>query len=336
LVVLFNKEGIMARIRVNTEDLQNKAKDFDSASEAFKRAGDDILAAAMAMPSYDGQLSGPARKMGYEFQKQARELSTALAGDADSLRKTAKAFEDVDNQAVNILNENLSILSQTPIYDCPGGENDAPVLNTNLDKLNYMISLSKPGDVIQVRMPDGTQITFIVTHDAEGKLILWNMNEGRAWDGADTIIFLAYSSTDIALYHMDTDGELNIDQTPGARIGDDINVPIPYQPVYWSEVGIQNGMDDPSTAYPPSTDNGCLQYDRQYDSYDGSKIIAGIALTLSAPWTGPIGVIGGVLQTVSGIEDFCKWLQGDYSITDVTYHEGINPPYSPLNQPYPS
>jgi type VII secretion effector (TIGR04197 family) len=91
----------MARIRVNTEDLKNKAKDFDTAAEAFKRAGDDILAAAMTMPSYDGQLSGPARKAGYEIQKQARELSTALAGDAESLRKTAQAFEEVDNQAVD-------------------------------------------------------------------------------------------------------------------------------------------------------------------------------------------------------------------------------------------
>jgi uncharacterized protein YukE len=101
----------MTRIRVNTEDLLNKAKDFDSAAEAFKRAGDDILAAAMAMPSYDGQLSGPARKMGYEYQKQARELSTALAGDAESLRKSAQAFEEVDNQTVNTFSINQAVLS---------------------------------------------------------------------------------------------------------------------------------------------------------------------------------------------------------------------------------
>jgi type VII secretion effector (TIGR04197 family) len=100
----------MARIRVNTEDLQNKAKDFDSAAEAFKRAGDDILAAAMSMPSYDGQLSGPARKMGYEFQKQARELSAALTSDAESLRKTAQAFEEVDNQAINAFEKNQEML----------------------------------------------------------------------------------------------------------------------------------------------------------------------------------------------------------------------------------
>lgn len=117
----------MSRIRVNTEDLKNKAKDFDSASEAIKRAGDDILAAAMAMPSYDGQLSGPARKMGYEFQKKARELSTALAGDADSLRKSAKAFEDVDNQTIHIFEENTILLSAAFIPGGPRGEDDGPI-----------------------------------------------------------------------------------------------------------------------------------------------------------------------------------------------------------------
>jgi uncharacterized protein YukE len=136
--VLYNKEGIMARIRVNTEDLKNKAKDFDSAAEAFKRAGDDILAAAMAMPSYDGQLSGPARKMGYEFQKQARELSAALAGDAESLRKTAQAFEEVDNQTVNILEENTAMISEALLYPGPEGGDDGPIKQGgNLNYLGY-------------------------------------------------------------------------------------------------------------------------------------------------------------------------------------------------------
>jgi uncharacterized protein YukE len=106
----FYEEGIMARIRVNTEDLKNKAKDFDSAAEAFNRAGDDILAAAMAMPSYDGQLSGPARKAGYEIQSQARELKAALSNNADSLRKAAQAFEEVDNRTVESLSQNQEML----------------------------------------------------------------------------------------------------------------------------------------------------------------------------------------------------------------------------------
>jgi len=114
----------MARIRVNTDDLRNKAKDFDSAAEAFTRAGDDILAAAMAMPSYDGQLSGPARKAGYEIQSQARALGTALAGNAKFLRTAAQDFDDVNNQAVNtfvLQQEALSTLmsSITAQYSMP-------------------------------------------------------------------------------------------------------------------------------------------------------------------------------------------------------------------------
>jgi type VII secretion effector (TIGR04197 family) len=100
----------MARIRVNTEDLKTKAKDFESAADAFNRAGDDIAAAAAAMPSYDGQLSGPARKAGYEIQSQARDMKTALTNDAQSLQKTAQAFEEVDNQAIDAFGQNQEIL----------------------------------------------------------------------------------------------------------------------------------------------------------------------------------------------------------------------------------
>ncbi len=104
----------MTRIRVNTEDLKAKAKDFESAAYAFNKAGDDILAAAMAMPSYDGQLSGPARKAGYEIQAGCREIKSGLSSDAESLRKTAQAFEEVDNQTEAVL-----LSAQSEISDAP-------------------------------------------------------------------------------------------------------------------------------------------------------------------------------------------------------------------------
>jgi uncharacterized protein YukE len=130
--MLFVKEGIMTRIRVNTEELKNKAKDFDSASEALAKAGDEIAALAMAMPSYEGQLSNPARKIGYEIQKQTRELSANFAGDAESLRKTAKAFEDVDNKTQEILNENVAIMLNSPLI-----ENDVVINPVGNDNLGY-------------------------------------------------------------------------------------------------------------------------------------------------------------------------------------------------------
>jgi type VII secretion effector (TIGR04197 family) len=101
----------MARIRVNTEDLQAKAKDFETAADAFARAGDDIAAAAMSMPSYDGQLSGPARKAGYEIQSQAREMKTALTNDALYLQKAAQDFEAMDNQTVEAIGASQASLT---------------------------------------------------------------------------------------------------------------------------------------------------------------------------------------------------------------------------------
>jgi len=92
----------MTRIRVNTEDLKATAKDFESAADVFNKAGDDILAIAMAMPSYDGQLSGPARKAAYEIQYQIRDVKASLSGDAQLLQKIADAFEEADNQFINL------------------------------------------------------------------------------------------------------------------------------------------------------------------------------------------------------------------------------------------
>ncbi len=114
----------MGRIRVDTEDLRNKAKDFDSAADAFNKAGDDILATAMSMPSYDGQLSGPARKAGYDIQSQSRDLKANLSGDAQSLQNTAQSFEAVDSQTVNQLGASQSELS--------AGNTNVPVLETGV------------------------------------------------------------------------------------------------------------------------------------------------------------------------------------------------------------
>jgi hypothetical protein len=59
----------MTRTRVNTEDLKAQAKIFESSADAFRKAGEDILAVTLALLSYDGQLSGPARMAGYETQR---------------------------------------------------------------------------------------------------------------------------------------------------------------------------------------------------------------------------------------------------------------------------
>jgi uncharacterized protein YukE len=107
----------MVRIRVNIEDLKENAKDFDSVSGAVNRAGDDILAVAMAMPSYDGQLFSPARKVGYEIQTQCWELKAALSSNAESLRKAAQAFEEVDNEVITTIGlEQATITDQAQYF----------------------------------------------------------------------------------------------------------------------------------------------------------------------------------------------------------------------------
>jgi len=100
----------MARIRVDTEDLKTRAKDFESAADSFNKAGDDILTVAMAMPSYEGQLSGPARAVAYEIQSQSRDIKASLAGDSESLKNVAQSFEAVDKQAIDVFSQNQDSL----------------------------------------------------------------------------------------------------------------------------------------------------------------------------------------------------------------------------------
>jgi uncharacterized protein YukE len=139
----------MTRIRVNTDDLKNKAKDFESAAEAFARAGDDIAAAAMTMPSYDGQLSGPARKAGFEIQSQSRDIKTALTNDALYLQNAAQDFENVDNQAVDAFTQSQESLLLFGISDVWSegsaylGYNDDPGTN-NLIICMYCVCRNIP------------------------------------------------------------------------------------------------------------------------------------------------------------------------------------------------
>jgi uncharacterized protein YukE len=115
----------MARIRVDTEELRKSAKEIAASADAVGKAGDEILAVAASLPSYDGQLSGPARRAGYEIQSRMRDLKTALAGDADALNRAAQAFEEVDTRTVRSLAENqeaLLISSLPPIRE--GGNPD--------------------------------------------------------------------------------------------------------------------------------------------------------------------------------------------------------------------
>jgi uncharacterized protein YukE len=134
----------MTRIRVNTDDLIIKAKDFDSAADSYYKAGDEILSVAMSMPSYEGQLSNPARAAGYEIQSQTRYVNTSLSGIAQSLRKTAQAFADADNQAIGVFSQSQeSLLAASSLF---GGFN--PARSSGDSYLGYNYDPANPSVII--------------------------------------------------------------------------------------------------------------------------------------------------------------------------------------------
>jgi hypothetical protein len=87
----------MKRIRVDTDELKSKADVYEAAADILARAGDEVLAVALSMPSYEGRLSGPARAAGYEIQRQCRDLGSNLLGDSDSLNAAVQAYESIDD-----------------------------------------------------------------------------------------------------------------------------------------------------------------------------------------------------------------------------------------------
>jgi uncharacterized protein YukE len=114
----------MKRIRVDTDELKSKADVYEAAADILARAGDEVLAVALSMPSYEGRLSGPARAVGYEIQHQCRDAGGCLQRDAQALQTAARAFEEADRQSVETFAHFQSILSiqnpDAPVLDSPG------------------------------------------------------------------------------------------------------------------------------------------------------------------------------------------------------------------------
>ncbi len=91
-------------LRVNTETLRAYAPKYKATADVFGRDGpailDYIISLLAAMPDYDGRLQQQARADAEEINNWCKDYSLRLGKNADSLLKTAKAFEDVDNQTV--------------------------------------------------------------------------------------------------------------------------------------------------------------------------------------------------------------------------------------------
>jgi hypothetical protein len=91
-------------LRVNTETLRAFAPKYKASADVFGRDGpailDYIISLLAAMPDYDGRLQQQARADAEEINAWCKDYSNRLSKNADSLLKTAQAFEDVDNQTV--------------------------------------------------------------------------------------------------------------------------------------------------------------------------------------------------------------------------------------------
>jgi hypothetical protein len=105
----------MKRIRVDTDKLKAHSRQFESSAAVFSQVGKDILSFAVGLPSYGGQLSTPARAAALEINRQCQEVSGCYSSDAQSLARTAMAFEAVDDQTANLFEENLSIVNFAPL-----------------------------------------------------------------------------------------------------------------------------------------------------------------------------------------------------------------------------
>jgi hypothetical protein len=91
----------MTRIRVDTELLRSEAGHLDATRDVLDRLGQEVARAAAAMPSYDGQLSGPARAAGWEARSRASGLAIRHADQAQRLTALASAFEAADRGPID-------------------------------------------------------------------------------------------------------------------------------------------------------------------------------------------------------------------------------------------
>jgi uncharacterized protein YukE len=101
----------MERLRVDTDKLIHQSKEFESSATVFSQAGKEILGFVAGLPSYDGQLSTPARSASLEIHRQCQDLYEAYKSDSQSLARTAKVFEDVDNQSIEIFQQSQKLIS---------------------------------------------------------------------------------------------------------------------------------------------------------------------------------------------------------------------------------
>jgi len=95
----------MYRIKVDTDLLRRNAEKLRRLAGSFDSLGNELAQASAGVPSYDGQLSGPAREAGAVSLHDAKTLRDQLLAHSDDLLRLAQMFDDADLGTSNWLND---------------------------------------------------------------------------------------------------------------------------------------------------------------------------------------------------------------------------------------
>ncbi|HPO87652.1 MAG: RHS repeat-associated core domain-containing protein [Anaerolineales bacterium] len=203
---------------------------------------------------------------------------------------------------------------------------------TDMEKINWRLRIilgkSNPGDVLQAKLKNGENNEFVFTHDPNGALILWNVNEGRAWEGISALQYLSQNVTNAGLFQMSSDGSYSLLRDKHNFIGnlDSSSLPYPIEAGIIAQNGTQLGLPSPGSNLPYGYDNGNLHFKKNTGDPYGLFWLGVSIVVQETKSFGPLTPIISVGLAYKAVEDlYQQW--HTWTITDVVYNPGINQPY---------
>jgi hypothetical protein len=188
--------GSPDKIKVDTEQLRTMAKGYITRSgvvndtwNSTKLTLDGIV---RRMPAYDGRLQKAVNEDVLDFSIRSRDFFTFFQDDSASLIKIAEAFEVIDGQTINILEDCQGITSRASYID-QSGDTESVVTSTKEVITNPDGSVTTI-TVVRIVNPDGS-VNEIVTMET-----VWRLDEldAHIWNDRDremTAIILGISSS---------------------------------------------------------------------------------------------------------------------------------------------
>lgn len=144
------------QILVETDDLKKKAARLMELSIIFKEIGERISKDCLNVPSYDGQLSGPAKGAANQVVFETNVLRDAFSVRSTYMNDIAIEFENIDNDTIQLFMDRVWIVIrfiQNALTGIPPFEGDM----TNGYK--KFLAFEENGDLITIWFKDQA-ITF--------------------------------------------------------------------------------------------------------------------------------------------------------------------------------